>query len=94
MRTTTRKMLWIGLLCLITITLAVGFPPRGLADSYDWTIIDVPGASESLAFSINSHCEIVGTYFTDTYHAYLLDSRAARSGGVSVLQSINRRISG
>ena len=74
MRTTTRTMLWIGLLCLITMTLAVSFPLRGLANSYDWTIIDVPGATESLAFSINSHCQIVGTYLTDTYHAYLLDS--------------------
>ncbi len=72
---TTRKTTWqfVFFLC-ITISGVVSLPAAGLADSFSWTTIDVPGATLTWPLGINLAGEIVGEYFDSNgvVHGFLL----------------------
>src|SRR5262245_57749191 len=65
----------LGRMCLVTLALAMAMAPS-LAFALAFSPVDVPGATETQAFSINDSDQIVG-FFSDaggTSHGFLLDN--------------------
>lgn len=55
------------LVLLLMVGVGIGGRHAVLADSYDFTVIDVPESSYTGAYGINDRGEIVGASYTDAY---------------------------
>lgn len=69
------------LVLLLMVGVGIGGRHAVLADSYDFTVIDVPESSYTGAYGINDRGEIVGASYTDAYdspglHGFLLSQDA------------------